>query len=177
MRAGFLIGMAVLGSFGAGWLARAKLVRNDDRTAAAAPEKECSPSRDGLAAMTAAAAGWKAACPTQLKLDPDEHQALVADLAAAVRSTVDAEGKPDVSHEEAPRAPVRKAPSPEALAAQKKAEELISHALAAHAWTDHDRMELMPLAGQLPAPEEVMRTLSQAMNDGRVAVRTQGPPF
>jgi hypothetical protein len=130
-----------------------------------------------MAVMSSMAAESKAACPTQLKLDPEEHQALVNELAAAVRSALDTDGKLEVSHQETPRAPAPKTVSPEAAAARKKVDELIGRAVAAHAWTDRDLMDLRVLKPQLADPEEAMRTLVQAMNDGRVTVQTMGPPF
>jgi hypothetical protein len=176
MRAGLLIGIAVVGSFGAGWLARAVLIRPEERSVTASERQRDKPS-NLLAAMSSLAAGSKPACPTQFKLDPEEHLALVNELAAAVRSSLDAGGKPEASHQETPRASAPKVPSPEAVAARQKVDALIGQAIAAHVWTDRDRMDLRPLRPQLADPEEVMRTLVQAMNDGRVSVQTQGPPF
>jgi hypothetical protein len=181
MRARLLVVSAIAGAFVCGWLFGAERSGRRNGSANAAPERIVEPSPN---ALEVSAARW-GACPPRASLDPGERSALVREITESIRAIV--EGHPEAhpspepssAAEVTPHSPVAAVPRPDAVTARKEANEIVDRALAAQIWTDSDRAAFFPLEHRLDPSDfqEVIRGLNQAMNAGRIAVRTQGPPF
>jgi len=130
------------------------------------------------AVEVAAPAASRGACPARAVLEPEERSALVREISESVRAIVDARRVQDPS-EVAARVAIAPPPRPDAAAARRDANQIVDRALAARVWTDRDRDDLLPVQHRLEASDwrEVLLALNQAMNEGRIAVKTQGPPF
>jgi len=170
MRARIMIVSSIAAAFLSGWFFGAG--RSDG--AAKGRADESSPR---AVEVTAKPARWDA-CPARAVLQPEERSALVREITESVRASVETRATPDPS-EAAPRAAVAPPPRPDAAAARKDANQIVDRALAARVWTDRDRDAFLPVQHRLEGSDwqEIVLALNQAMNEGRIAVKTQGPPF
>lgn len=111
-----------------------------------------------------------AVTPVRATLDAREHDA----IAAAVARVLGGAGTAG-----APPAAEPPAPSPEAAQARRDAEQVIERARSAKAWTDDDALAFQQLLVRLTPKdrEAVVLALTRALNEGRIALRTDGPPF
>lgn len=157
---------AVTGAVLGGGIMRPPPARVDPGAAASAAS--AAPPSGAGAQLAAPTASPGSACPP-LALAPATQSALAVEIASRVRAALDA-----------PRAPEPDAPAtPEALAARSDAEELLDRALSARAWTEQDAVALRPLLPHLAGSDldALMLALSRALNEGQLALLTEGPPF
>jgi hypothetical protein len=111
--------------------------------------------------------------PAQFIADPQPSHTLPAPVVAqsptpSVQTADPREGQAQ-SHEQ----------SPEAVAAQTEANNMIDTAVARHLWTttDAEKFRLSMIAMDPAEREGTIRKLIQAINAGELHVTVQGPPF
>lgn len=110
-----------------------------------------------------------------------DGESIRAELQQALQSAHDctqAAGERGSSEDDAKKG-ARAAPSPKAIAALEKGRELISQALSKQVWGDEQAGAFRLALAQVDedGQAELLRELVPALNDGRIQVRTSGPPF
>jgi len=78
-----------------------------------------------------------------------------------------------------PPAPPHAEPAPEHRTAVEKGRTLVARAFTSGRWGDEEARDLRAVLPELSRAEhdELMASLVPAINDGRIAVTTDGPPF
>jgi hypothetical protein len=131
--------------------------------------------------------------PCRLTLDDEQFNALARELARPTgRLALDAQERKAIADEvvralksdeparhEARPSPPPPLPASVAIHAKEEAGRLLEHAQSSREWTDRDAQALRLWLPMLSAADRavVMHTLGTAFNEGRVALRAEGPAF
>lgn len=105
-------------------------------------------------------------------LDPLERALLVAELARALGTPGGGAGSPRSEPAPAPA-------SAEAMEARRGAEQVLERARGAGEWTEADAHAIRTLLPRLTPGDHqgFLLSLTRMLNEGRVVMRTEGPPF